>query len=150
MMPGMNPPTPILTPRLVVAGADQAIAFYRLAFGAELLERYADPHGHVVHAALSIEGVVVSLTEEKKDWNNVAPTSLGGTPVILSLTVEDADQLGVALEEAGAEVVFPISDQFYGHREGRFRDPFGHLWIITEVLETLSPEEIEARMNQGA
>ncbi len=141
---GTTPPA--LVPRLVVAGADAAIAFYERAFGARVVERFADGSGHVVHAALELHGAVISLTEQRPEWQNVSPTALGGSAVILNLTVDDVDAVGRALERAGAEVVFPIADQFYGHREGRFRDPFGHLWIITRVIESLTPEQIEARM----
>lgn len=137
---------PPLIPRLVVDDADRAIDFYRAAFDAELLERYADPSGHVVHAALRINGTQLSLTQEKKDWQNVSPKSLGATSVILNLVVDDVDAVGKKLVEAGATVVFPIADQFYGHREGRMEDPFGHQWTLTTIVEDLTPEEIEARM----
>ena len=137
-----------LTPRLIVAGADSAIDFYRTVFGAELSERYVDETGKVVHAAITIGTAIVALTDERPEWYNVAPTTLGGTPVILNLVVDDVDALGKRLLAAGAETVFPIADQFYGHREGRFRDPFGHLWIVTTITEKLTPEEIRARMGQ--
>ena len=137
-----------LTPRLIVADADRAIDFYRTAFGAELIERYVDDSGKIVHAALTIGPAVVALTEERPEWQNVAPTTLGGTPVILNLVVDDVDAVGEALVAAGAENVFPIADQYYGHREGRFRDPFGHLWIVTTITEKLTPEEVRARMGQ--
>lgn len=135
-----------VAPRLIVVGADRAIDFYQQVFGAKLVERYADGDGHVVHAALDFGQSVISIAEAREAWNNVAPTMLGGTPVILDLIVDDADAVGARLTEAGAETVFPIADQFYGHREGRFRDPFGHLWIITGIIEDLSAEEIERRM----
>ena len=138
-----------LTPRLIVAGADRAIEFYRAAFGAELSERYVDDTGQVVHAALTIGSAIIALTEERPEWHNVAPTSLGGSPVMLNLVVDDVDALGESLLAAGAENVIPIADQFYGHREGRFRDPFGHLWIVTKITEELTPEQIRARMAQG-
>ena len=138
-----------LTPRLIVADADRAIDFYQAAFGAELSERYADDTGRVVHAALAFGKAVVALTEERPEWNNVAPTTLGGTPVILNLVVGDVDTLGERLVEAGAETVFAIADQYYGHREGRFRDPFGHLWIVTTIIEDLSPQQVHARMGRS-
>ena len=138
-----------LTPRLIVAGADRAIDFYRTAFGADLIERYTDDTGRVVHAALALGDAIVALAEERPDWNNVAPARLGGTPVILTLVVADADAVGAKLVAAGAEPVFPIADQVYGHREGRFRDPFGHLWIVSTIIETLSPDQIAARMRGG-
>lgn len=132
-----------LTPRLVVRGADAALRFYSQVFGARVLERYADDAGHVVQAALTFEGVTLTLTEERREWNNDAPVSLRGSPVILNLVVDDADAVGARLVAAGAEVVFPIADQYYGHREGRLRDPFGHLWIITTVIRHVPPEEIQ-------
>ncbi len=69
--------------------------------------------------------------------------------MIINLVVDDADTVGQRLTEAGAEVMVPIATQFYGHREGRFRDPFGHMWIITTIVESLSAEEIQARMSGG-
>ena len=138
--------TPRLTPRLIVVGADRAIDFYRSAFGARLIERYADDAGRVVHAAMAFGDAVVALAEERPDWQNIAPTTLGGSPVVLNLVVADADAVGAALAAAGADTVFPIADQVYGHREGRFRDPFGHLWIVTTVIQALSPDQIDARM----
>lgn len=135
-----------LTPRIVVAGADRAIDFYRSVFDAELIERFADPSGHVIHAALKIRDAVIALTEERAEWHNHAPPSLSGSPVILNLVVDDVDAVTARMVEAGAEEVFAVNDQFYGHREGRFRDPFGHLWIITTIVEKLTAVEIEARM----
>ena len=139
-----------LTPRLVVRGADEALEFYQRVFEARLDERYVDDSGHVVHAAFSIGDAVVALTEERRDWNNDSPSSLGGSPVILNFVVDDVDALGQRLQAAGAEMIFPIADQPYGHREGRFRDPFGHLWIITTIREQLTPDQIRERMGLAA
>lgn len=135
-----------LTPRLIVDGADRAIAFYRAAFDANLIERYADPDGHVAHAALSLHGAVVALADARAEWRNVPPHDLGGSPVILNLLVPDVDTVVDRFLAAGGETVFPLADQVYGHREGRFRDPFGHLWMLTTIVERLSADEIAARM----
>jgi uncharacterized glyoxalase superfamily protein PhnB len=136
-------------PRIVVSDADRAIDFYRRAFGAELRERFVDDAaGRVVHAALSIGGAVVALADEDPAHGNVAPTSLGGSPVLLQLVVDDAYAAEKRLEEAGGEAIFPVADRFYGKREGRLRDPFGHLWILTQPLEDLSPEEIRRRLER--
>ncbi len=134
-----------LTARLVVRRADEALNFYQRAFGATTVERFTDDDGRVVHAAFSIDGVILALTEEHRAWNNDSPTTLGGSPVVLNLVVHDVDTVARKLEEAGAEVIFAVSDQYYGHREGRFRDPFGHLWIVTSIIEKLSPATIAAR-----
>jgi PhnB protein len=139
---------PSIRPRLVVTDGAAAIDFYTSAIGAIELHRFADPSGKIVDAELRIGDDVFSLTEEQGDAN-VSPTTLGGSPMLLTLTVDDADAVGAAMEKAGSEVVFPIDDQFYGRREGRLRDPFGHLWIVGQVLEDLTDEEIDARLAQG-
>ncbi|MDD9944844.1 MAG: VOC family protein [Myxococcales bacterium] len=128
---------PILTPRLVVAGTDDAIAFYRKSLGAELLERHFDEGlGLVVHAALSIGEAVFALTEQSPASHNHAPGSLGGTPVIMQLMVDDPDAVAAAMVAVGAEVIFEIADRFYGRRDGRLRDPFGHVWILFKTLDS--------------
>ena len=134
-----------LTPRLIVRDADRAIDFYQRALGAQLEERYTDDQGRVVHAGLTIGGVAVALAEERREWNNDAPPSLGGSPVILSLVVDDVDAAAERLRGAGAEVVFPVADQHYGRRDGRFRDPFGHLWIIGAIVAEVDPAEVQRR-----
>ncbi len=133
-------------PRLIVSGADRALDFYQAVFGARVLERYDDDRGLVVHAAVRIGSSIVALADADPDGHNAAPPALGGSPVILSLTVPDADAVGHLLLAHGAEVIFPIADQFYGKREGRFRDPFGHLWIISQPLADLAPAEIQRRL----
>lgn len=140
---------PTLTPRLIVDGADRAVDFYRRALDAELLERFTGPDGKVVHAALKIRDAIVSVADESPASGNHAPTSLGGSGVLLTLVVEEADPVGARLVGAGAEAVIPIDDRFYGKREGRFRDPFGHLWIISQPLEPVPADEIQRRATGG-
>lgn len=142
----MTAAAPTLTPRLVVEGADRAIECYREVFGARLLERYATNEGQVVHAALAVGEAVFSITEENLGAGTRAPPRLGGSPVLFTLVVDDPDAVGAKLVAAGGEVLIPIEDRVYGHREGRLADPFGHLWILSKVIEELSPEEIEARL----
>lgn len=126
-----------LHPRLVVRGADEAIAFYRRAFGAELVERYTAPDGTVVHALLRAGAAVWAV----KDADEYDPP----TPTIQALYVSDADAVGAALEAAGATVRFPIADHPYGERGGRFTDPFGHQWMVSQRTEDLTPEEVQER-----
>src|SRR4051812_25932066 len=97
--------TPRLHPRLVIAGATRAIEFYKEAFGAEEIDRYTDSSGRIVHAQLSIGGAVFTVSEEQRQWKNDAPPSLGGSPVILTLSVDDADAVGARMVKAGATVV---------------------------------------------
>ncbi len=136
-----------LTPRLIVTDAAKALQFYAAAMGAKELERYQTPDGRIVHAAFELpNGAVVALAEEDARYCNVAASSLEASPVMLNCMVEDPDGTAAAMAEHGAEILIPIDDRFYGHREGRVRDPFGHLWIIGKVTEELSPEEIERRL----
>jgi PhnB protein len=118
--------------RLVVADAAGAIDFYVRAFGAvEKGKRYA-VDGKVVHAEVVIGPTTVHLKDEGD--GDPAPTSLGGTPVILGLDVTDADAVAARMIEAGATVIFPIHDAEYGMRGGRLADPYGHQWMIHQPL----------------
>jgi uncharacterized glyoxalase superfamily protein PhnB len=117
--------------RLVVIGAAQAIDFYTKAFGAKEISRYTDESsGRIVHAELEVAGVTVAVKDEGD--GDPAPPTLGGSPVVMALYVDDADAVGRRMEENGATVVFPIEDQPYGERGGRLADPFGHLWMIAQ------------------
>jgi PhnB protein len=134
-----------LTPLLIVRDAVRAIDFYVEAFGARLVVRYInEAHGTVSHAELAIGEALFSVTEEARAWNSDAPPSLGGSPVVLQLQVENADAAFGKLCQAGASVVFPLTE-FSGERMGRVRDPFGHLWLLSERIEELSPDEIQRR-----
>ncbi|MFK7984935.1 MAG: VOC family protein [Sandaracinaceae bacterium] len=137
-------PTPqMLVPRLVVPDAAAALDWYARALGASERERHTAPSGLVVEALISVRGAAVSVVDEKPEWGNVAPSSLGGSAVLLRLHVDDADAAGAQMVENGATIVVPIADRFYGFREGRLQDPFGHLWILSQHLEDVSAEEIQ-------
>ena len=138
--------TPMLSPRLVVDRADDALAFYPAAFGATERVRFADPEGRIVHAELELGTTVFSVTEHDEP-HTPAPTDLGGSGVILTLVVDDVDRIGAAFVDAGGEVLIPIDDRPYGMRDGRFRDPFGHLWLLTQETAHLSNEEIQRRLD---
>ncbi len=131
-------PMSSLVPRLIVRGADAALAFYARAFGATIHDRYADQAlGLVVHAEVRFGNGRFTLADEHLAWGNAAPPSLGGTPVVMTLHVADADAAGERFTRAGGEELIPIEDRFYGAREGRFRDPFGHVWIVSQELRRL-------------
>ncbi len=124
----MRSDSAVLRPRLVVDGAASAIEYYREVFGAEELERFEDEAGKIVHAELAIGSGRLTLKDE--DDVDPAPSTLGGSPVLLSLTVDDVDALGERMVAAGGKVVFPIGDH-EGGRGGRILDPFGHAWMIS-------------------
>jgi PhnB protein len=133
------------TPCLVIREAGNALEFYKKAFGATELIRHADPSGKIVHAEFQIGDSRIAIADEAPEWGNHSPQSLGGSPVIISLYVEDVDSLADQAIGAGAKLIFPIADQFYGDRSGRLADPFGHIWIVSTHKEDVSPEEMQRR-----
>lgn len=126
------PATTELAPRLVVSAGDAALDFYARAFDSEPSDQQYDGtrlvNGHVL-----IGTTLVGVTEEDGSHNQ-SPSTLGGTPVILSLTVPNADDAAARFLEAGGELVIPVADRPYGRRDGRLKDPFGHLWILGQPL----------------
>lgn len=137
---------PTITPRLIVKSVPDAIAFYTEVFGAHEHHRFASPAGIVVHAAITIGDAVVSLAQEVRDWRLLSPSSVGGSPVLLTLECDDPDAVCARAFAHGAQVLIPVADQLYGHREGRIEDPMGHLWILSKVIEKLDDAEIRRRM----
>jgi PhnB protein len=135
--------------RLVIERVDDAIAFYRATFGAELIERFVDGSGVVVHAAIRIGTSIVTMAEEVKAWTLLGPIAIGGSPVLLHLTLHDPDAVCARAVERGGAVVVPIQDRPWGKREGRIRDPFGHLWILSRPIEGVSAEEIQGRLSRS-
>jgi PhnB protein len=127
-------------PRLVVSNAAAAIDFYVAAFGAKELARHTNPEGKIVHAEVDIGSATFAVKDE--DEGDPAPTTLGGTPVIIALDVADADAVGEAMVAAGATVIYPIQDWDYG-RGGRLADPYGHLWMISQDVADLTGEEVQ-------
>jgi PhnB protein len=139
--------TPKLTPLLVVRDAASAIAFYVQALGAKEISRYLHPTKNTIsHADLVLGGAAFSVTEEARAWNSDAPPSLGGSPVVLQLRVDDVKTIFETMCRAGAIVIFPLQE-FVGDRLGRVRDPFGHLWLLSERIEDLSDQERVRRRN---
>jgi PhnB protein len=134
------------TPYLIVAGAADAIEFYKRAFGAVELFRMAKPDGKVGHAEIRIGDSVIMLADEHPDMGYRSPSSLGGSPVSIMLYMEDVDGVFARALEAGARAQRGVADQFYGDRNGILEDPFGHVWTIATHVEDVPPEEIERRV----
>lgn len=135
----------LVTAHLTCRNCSAAIEFYKAAFGAEELMRLPGPDGRLLHAAVRVNGCMVMLNDEYPEMGGHSPQSLGGTPVTLHLMVDDADAVAARAVGAGAEVVMPVTDQFWGDRYGVVKDPFGHMWsIATPVWPPKSPEEMQA------
>lgn len=133
------------TPHLIVRGAASAIGFYKKAFGATELLRMAEPSGKVRHAEIKIGDSLIMLADEFPEMGVRSPESFGGSPVSFYLYVADVDGVFRQAVAAGAKVLEPVADQFYGDRRGAVTDPFGHAWYIATHKEDLSPEEIGKR-----
>ncbi|HEY8931689.1 MAG TPA: VOC family protein [Rariglobus sp.] len=137
---------PGLSPYLTVNDAAQAIAFYKNAFGATERYRLTDQKtGKVVHAELLIEGGLIMLAEENPQWGNQSPSTLGGTAVTFCVMVKNTDAAFDRAVKAGATVLMPVADQFYGFRSCSVRDPFGHQWMLQHQIEKVSTEEMQKR-----
>lgn len=137
-------PYKTLNVQLVVNNAQEALDFYNRAFGAETIMKLVDPQGIIVHAQMKVADTIIMLSEENPD-NNLSPKSLGGSSTVLQLYVDDVESFIQEATAAGAQIVFPIKQQFYGDRAGRIRDPFGHDWIIATNTETLTTSQIYER-----
>ena len=133
-----------VSPHLTVRGGAAAIEFYKKAFGARELRRHPTPDGRIGHAEVQIGDSRVYLNDEFPEMGACAPPSLNGTPVTLHLWVEDVDAVFNQAVQAGAQVVMPLADQFWGDRYGIVQDPFGHRWSLASHIRDLTPEQIAA------
>jgi len=133
------------TPYMCVNDASAAIEFYKKAFEAMEVYRLTEPSGKIGHAEIRIGRAVIMLADEYPEPGHRSPKSLGGTPVKIHLYVEDADAVVSRAYDAGATILRPVKDEFYGDRNGTLEDPFGHIWFIATRKEVVSPEEIRKR-----
>ena len=137
-----------VTPDLALRDAAQAIEFYKQAFGARELMRFATPDGKIGHAEITIGDSIVMLCDEQPRGGCAAPASLHGTTVMLFLYVVDVDAAFERAVKAGATVVMPVADMFWGDRMGQVQDPFGHRWSLATHTEDLSPEQVKQRSRE--
>jgi PhnB protein len=120
-----------ITPYICVNGASGAIEFYKKAFGAEVVERLDDEAGRVSHAELKMGNARIYLADEHPEIDFNSPTSLGGSPVLLHLSVSDPDIVFKQAVSGGAKVTRPMADQGGGLRNGKLVDPYGHTWLVS-------------------
>jgi PhnB protein len=129
---------------IVVPDADAAADWYARAFGARELSRVPLPGDRVMSVALAVGDSQVHLGSEFREAGILSPLSIGGTPVVMQLTTDDADALWQQACAAGATVVHELAEQFWGERHGQLTDPFGHRWNIAQHVRDVPPEEIAA------
>ena len=142
-----------LIPHLVCDPCTGAIEFYKRAFGAEEVHRAPAPDGRrIMHAAMRIGGSFVFLADDFPEFcggKASSPKALGGTPVTIHHYVEDCDAAIQRAADAGATVLMPAQDMFWGDRYGVVTDPFGHNWSFATHLKDLTPAELQAAMNEA-
>jgi uncharacterized glyoxalase superfamily protein PhnB len=135
-----------LSPHLFVRDADAAVAFYAEAFGAAELLRSTLPDGTLLFVELAVGPARLLVSEETPSLGALAPPTVGGTPMLLLLEVDDPDNVARRAVWAGAEVEMPVGEMFFGERYGIVRDPFGHRWALSTAREQLTPDDIAARI----
>jgi PhnB protein len=133
-----------ITPHIVVQDADAASSFYTEAFGGEELSRIPIPDGRLMSVQIRIAGDVLRIADEFPEIGVLAPPSIGGTPTVLALEVEDADSVFAQAVVAGSEILQPLEDRFWGERHGQLADPFGHRWNVSQHIRDVPHDEVVA------
>jgi PhnB protein len=124
-----------VTPYLIVTRAPEVIDFMKRAFGAQLLFQMANPDGSIGHSELRVGDSMIMLSSGREQWKPM--------PTMVHLYVEDCDAVFAKAVEAGAEVVMPLADQFYGDRSGGVKDVAGNYWWIATHVKDVSEEEMK-------
>ena len=136
---------PRLNPYLCVDGAAEAIDWYVRIVGATERMRSAAPGDQIGHAELAMGDSLIMLSDPFPEGGVFAPGQYGGSPVMVSVYVDDVDAVQTAALEAGATEVRPVADQFHGDRSGQFTDPFGHRWNVASRVENVPADEMARR-----
>ncbi len=137
-----------VTPYLILRHAAQAIEFYQRAFGARERYRLDMPDGRIGHAEITIGDSILMLADEFPESGIQSPQTLNGSPVSFAIYVDNADAAFQRALDAGATVVEPLTNKFYGDRAGRVVDPYGYKWTLTTHVEDVSPEEMKLRLHK--
>jgi PhnB protein len=127
-----------ITPNIIVDDAEQAVAFFKKAFGASETYRLTMSNGKIAHCELKLGDSIFNLGTSMEGWS--------AHGLVAQIYVEDSDALFDRAVQAGAKVIMPMTDMFFGAREGRVADPFGSLWTIATLKEELAPPEMQRRM----
>ena len=131
-----------ITPHIVVRDAARAAEWYGSAFGADERDRLPLPGGKLMYVELWFGDSAVMVADEFPEAGVVSPQSIGGTPVVLHMFTDEVDALWERALGAGAEVLHPLTDQFWGDRQGQLTDPFGHRWGLAQHVRDVPRDEI--------
>ena len=132
------------TPCLTVKDAARAIEYYKKAFGATEIMRFAH-EGKIAHAEIKIGDSMIMLSDEFPEMGARSPQSVGGTPAAIHLYVENVDTIFDRAVTGGGKEIRPVDDKFYGDRTGTLQDPFGHVWHVATHKEDVAPDELKKR-----
>jgi len=138
-----------ITPALTIRNAAKAIEFYKQAFGATARGVMKGPDGKVLHAELTIGDSIIMLADEFPEYGALSPESTGGTSSSLHIYLDGVDAAFDRAVKAGATVLMPVMDQFWGDRYGQLRDPFGHKWSLGTHIKDLSMDEMRHGMDEA-
>lgn len=140
---------PVLTPYLCIKGATAAIEFYKKALGAKERMRMPTPGGMIGHCEMQIGPSLFMLADEFPGCGAPSPATLNGTTTTMMVYVKDVDAVFSKAVAAGATVVMPVQDMFYGDRSGTLKDPFGHHWMLASHVEDVAPKEMMKRSKEA-
>jgi PhnB protein len=133
-----------ITPHIVVRDAIAASEWYQRALGAEERDRLPLPNGRLMYAELRFGDSPVMVADEFPDLGILSPLTLGGTAVVLHIFTESVDSAWQRAVDAGAVVLAPLEEQFWGDRQGQLLDPYGHKWGLAQHIRDVSRDEIAA------
>ena len=136
---------PVVMPMLVCRDVAAEIEFCKTTFGALELVRRPGPDGAVAHAAMTIGPAMFMIEAQWPTLASRAPDADGSSPVVLYIYVEDVDKVVGRAVDAGAKILLPVKDQFWGDRTARIMDPAGHVWTISTRVEETSSTQREQR-----
>jgi PhnB protein len=135
------------SPRLSFKNPAKALEFYKDAFGAKETFRFEVGSG-IAHAEMMIGDSVIMLAEEWPEGDRYSAETWGHSPVGMAINVPNVDTFVEHASAAGAKLMRPIADQFYGYREGTLLDPFGYTWSVRALKEEMSVEEMHRRFRE--
>jgi PhnB protein len=131
-----------ITPHIVVRGAAEAASWYVRTLDAEERSRVPLPNGKLLTVELRFGDSIVRLADEFPELDVLSPQAIGGTAVVLHLSTDKVETLWRRALDAGAQVIHPLEDQFWGNRQGQIVAPFGHRWNLAQPLRDVPPDEV--------
>jgi PhnB protein len=142
-------PEHTVTPYLCVKDAAKALEFYVRAFKAKENFRLTEPDGKIGHAEFEIGNARLMISDEYPDFGALSPNTIGGSPIKLHMRVDNVDDFVKHAVAAGATMLRPPKDQFFGERNSMLADPFGHSWFVSMQIEDVSPAEMQRRWTKS-